>query len=416
LAFGPFRKKAVGIAGGLRQRSGGWFHAARRDAMAGFRRGAARFSAREAPLRRFRLLTSGARLVALARERIMARTPICGPWVWTGAEMARRTDWIWHWRREELAELLAAGRAALATGTRLELMTAADFPLPRTAARLAAIQRDLEEGCGIVNLRGLPAADTPPEVLRAVLWGIGQHLGTPVSQSKYGELLGEVKDTGEKLGQPGSRGYRTGGALRFHTDRSDVVALLCVRQSASGGDSLITSTPAIHNAMLARAPALLDLLFEPWFHSRQQEQRPGEQPWYRNPIFCVHEGRFTSQYSRSYVESAQRFNEVPRLTPRQNEALDLLAALAQELALHTRMEPGDIQLLNNHVTYHARTELVDWEEPARKRLLYRLWLSTPNNRALPDDFAELWGPTQAGVVRGGVVAEAGYRSPADLAA
>lgn len=346
----------------------------------------------------------------------MARTPLSGPWVWTGAEMAARTDWIWHWRPEEIAELLDAARAVLSGGQRLELLTRADFPLPVTAPRLAAIQRDLEEGSGIVNLRGLPAAEVAPELLRVVLWGIGQHLGTPVSQSRFGELLGEVKDTGEKLGQPGSRGYRTGGALRFHTDRSDVVALLCVRQSVSGGDSLIVSTPMIHNAMLERRPELLELLFEPWFHSRQQEQRPGELPWYRNPIFCVHEGRFTSQYSRSYVESAQRFEQVPRLTPQQNEALDMLAALATELALHTRMEPGDIQLLNNHVTYHARTELEDWQEPEKKRLLYRLWLSVPNNRALPDDFAELWGPTRAGVVRGGVVAEAGYRSPADLAA
>jgi hypothetical protein len=346
----------------------------------------------------------------------MAGQALVGPSVWTGAEMAARTDWIWHWRAEERAELLAAAQAALATGRPLEQLDAADFPLPVTAPRLAAIARDLEDGCGIVNLRGLPATAVAPELLRAVLWGIGRHLGMPVSQSRFGELLGEVKDTGEKPGQPGSRGYRTGGPLRFHTDRCDVVALLCVRQSLSGGDSLIVSTPAIHNAMLERAPALLALLFEPWFHSRQQEQRPSERPWYRNPVFTLHEDRFTSQYSRAFIESAQRFEDVPRLTEAQNAALDLLAALATELALHTRMEPGDIQLLNNHVTYHARTELTDHAEPALKRLLYRLWLSVPNSRALPDDFAELWGPTAAGSVRGGVVAEAGYRSPLDLRA
>jgi hypothetical protein len=188
-----------------------------------------------------------------------------------------------------------------------------------------------------------------------------------------------------------------------------------VRQSASGGDSLIVSTPAIHNAMQARRPDLLALLFEPWFHSRQQEQRPGELPWYRNRIFALHKDRFTSQYSRSYVESAQRFPAVPRLTEQQNAALDLLAELAQALALHTRMEPGDIQLLNNHVTYHARTALVDWDDPAQKRLLYRLWLSMPNSRELPGDFDELWGATAAGALRGGVVAEAGYLSPFNLA-
>jgi hypothetical protein len=343
----------------------------------------------------------------------MTRTPLTGPTVWTGAEMARRDDWVWQWSSEEVAELLAAGRAHMLSGRSLERVSAVDFPLPKTAAKLALIACDLEEGSGVVNVRGLPT-NVPTPVLRAVLWGIGRHLGMPVSQSKFGELLGEVTDTGEKLGQPGSRGYRTGGPLRFHTDRCDVVALLCVRQSASGGDSLIVSTPAIHNAMLERRPDLLELLFEPWHHSRQQEQVAGELPWYVNPIFAIHQGRFTSQYSRSFVESAQRFAEVPRLTAAQTEALDMLAMLAQELALHTRMEPGDIQLLNNHVTYHARTALVDHEDPALKRLVYRLWLSMPNSRALPEDFAELWGPTEAGAVRGGVVAAAGYRSPLDL--
>ncbi len=343
----------------------------------------------------------------------MTLSPLTGPAVWNGTTMAARTDWIWPWRAEEVAELLGLARATLAAGTPLERLRAADLPLPVTAPRLAALAEALEAGCGVANLRGLPT-DVAPELLRLVLWIIGLHLGIPVSQSKFGELLGEVRDTGEKLGEPGSRGYRTGGSLRFHTDRCDVVALLCARQSVTGGDSLIVSTPAIHNAMLERRPDLLALLYEPWFHSRQQEQRPGELPWYRNRIFAVHQGKFTSQYSRSFVESAQRFPEVPRLTDQQNEALDLLAALATELALHTRMEPGDIQLLNNHVTYHARTALQDWEAPEQKRLVYRLWLSMPNSRALPADFDELWGATAAGALRGGVVAEAGYLSPLDL--
>ena len=342
------------------------------------------------------------------------QTPLTGPDVWTGAEMANRTDWIWQWRPQEIAELIGAARAIAAAGRPLERLRLADVPLPITAPRLARVAVELETGCGLVNLRGLPD-DVPPDLLRVALWAIGLHLGMPVSQSKFGELLGEVKDTGEKLGQPGSRGYRTGGALRFHTDRCDAVALLCVRQSSTGGDSLIVSTPALHNAMLERRPDLLALLFEPWFHSRQQEQRPGQLPWYRNPIFAIHEGRFTSQYSRSYVESAQRYPEVPRLASAQNEALDLLAELAEALALRTRMQPGDIQLLNNHVTYHARTAFVDRDDPAEKRLLYRLWLSMPNSRALPAGFDELWGATAAGALRGGVVAEAGYRSPLDLA-
>ena len=51
------------------------------------------------------------------------------------------------------------------------------------------------------------------------------------------------------------------GALRWHTDRTDVVALLCVDQARAGGLSEVASALAIHNAMLACRPDLLDELY-----------------------------------------------------------------------------------------------------------------------------------------------------------
>ena len=38
-------------------------------------------------------------------------------------------------------------------------------------------------------------------------------------------------------------------------------------------------------------------------------------------------------------------------------------------------EPGDMQFLENAVILRARTEYEDWEEPARKHHLLRLWLT-----------------------------------------
>ena len=66
------------------------------------------------------------------------------------------------------------------------------------------------------------------------------------------------------------------------------------------------------------------------------------------------------------------------------------------------LRAGDIQLLNNHVTYHARTAFEDDERSGRDRLLYRLWLSTPNSRALPRGFEVLWGSIEPGALRGGI--------------
>ena len=43
--------------------------------------------------------------------------------------------------------------------------------------------------------------------------------------------------------------------------------------------------------------------------------------------------------------------------------------------------PGDIQILNNYVTLHSRTEFVDADDPKLKRHLLRLWLQFPEGRS-----------------------------------
>ena len=93
---------------------------------------------------------------------------------------------------------------------------------------------------------------------------------------------------------------------------------------------------------------------------------------------------------------------MPRLTAAQNEALDLHAAVCGELAFTMDLQPGDLQLLNNHVIYHGRTEYEDADGPDRDRLLLRLWIAPPNSRALPSGFETLWGATEPGAPRGGI--------------
>jgi hypothetical protein len=335
--------------------------------------------------------------------------PIEGPFAWHGKDLARASDWIETLTRPEIAEVETAMREVKRRGLRLERVRRCDFPLPILAERLARIARELEEGRGLVLLRGLPVGKYPEDETRFIVWGIGAHLGIPVSQSANGEFLGEVRDIGVRLGTATSRGYRSNEHLRYHTDRADLVLLLCVRKAEQGGLSRVASSVAIQNAMYRRRPDLHALLYQDLYHSRQGEEGPGEGPFFAKPVFGFCDGRFSSQYSRSFVESAQRFPEVPRLTPAQLEAMDMLAALADELALAMELKPGDIQILNNHVTYHSRTAYVDHEDPARQRLLYRLWLSTPTNRRLPEKFAIIWDRTEPGAVRGGVPSKTGPR-------
>ena len=96
----------------------------------------------------------------------------------------------------------------------------------------------------------------------------------------------------------------TNGGLRFHTDRTDVVGLLCVRQARAGGVSKLASTPAIHNAILARRPDLLDELFQDYWRSRFGEEGTTKETAYPLPIFGLRDGKFTSHYSLTFIEAA----------------------------------------------------------------------------------------------------------------
>jgi len=342
--------------------------------------------------------------------------PLTGSAAWHGRDLARSTDWIRPISAADVAELDAALASVKARGLAWADITREDFPLAGFGAELAAVAHELEHGRGLVLLRGLPVARYTEDELRQLYWGIGTHLGTARNQNAHGELIGEVRDelraygavnqpgVEQKTGAPATSRYkaRSSGPLRFHTDRADVVGLLCVRQARSGGVSKIVSSVAINNAILERRPDLHPLLYQDYYRTREGEERGGDRRWYALPVFGVREGRFTSQYSRTFVEAAQRIPEIPRMTPAQDEALDLLAEMAEELCFEMELRPGDIQLLNNHVTYHARTAFEDDEAAGRDRLLYRLWLSMPNSRALPPGFEVLWGSIEPGALRGGI--------------
>jgi hypothetical protein len=339
--------------------------------------------------------------------------PIIGPEAWRGEELARTTDWIRPFSDAAIRELDGALRAVQARGVDWPRITRADFPLPGLGSELAAVARELEDGRGVVLLRGLPVERYTEEELRHLYWGLGTHLGTPRYQNARGELIGEVRDELRAYGavredamNHGTRTSRakarSSGPLRYHTDRADVVALLCVRQARRGGTSKVVSAVAISNEILARRPDLHALLWQDYYRSRQGEEVGGDRRYYALPVFAARAGRFTTQYSRTFVEAAQRVAEVPRLTAAQDEALDMLADVAEELSCEMTLEPGDIQLLNNHVIYHARTAYEDHPEPGRDRLLLRLWLSMPNSRALPQGFEVLWGSIEPGALRGGI--------------
>ena len=341
-------------------------------------------------------------------------TPITGPEAWLGRDMAASTAWIRPFAPSAIDEIDAAVRELQRRGLAWPKFGREDFPLPTFGRELEAVLEELEHGRGFVLFRGLPVERYTDEELKTVYWGLGAHLGHQRYQNAMGELIGEVRDENRRygevrepsmdptLGRSSRNKARSAGPLRFHTDRCDVVSLLCVRQAKAGGLSKIVSAVSVSNEILKRRPDLHALLVQDYWRSRQGEEAGGENKVFPLPIFCLHEGKFTTQYSRTFVEAAQKLPDVPRTTAAQEEALDLHAELCEELCFTMELQPGDWQLLNNHVIYHGRTHYEDGTGADQDRLLLRLWLATPNSRALPAGYLPIWGTTAAGVPRGGI--------------
>ncbi len=344
------------------------------------------------------------------------RQPISGPFVWTGAEIDANDRWVDRLTDTQVAAIAEGVREFADTGLPWQVAGKGNLPLKGLDDLLTRMRDELEDGTGLFRLRGLPVERFSLEELQAFYLSFGEHIGQPVSQSLAGQRLMHIEDEGTRsnsygviaTGEAGqnfrssrSRAMSTAG-LRFHTDRCDVVSLLCVSQARKGGHSRIASVPAVHNALLERRPDLLDELFTPYPRSRFGEEESDAAAYYMLPVFAMHDGKFTSHYSRTYIEAAQSNPDVPRLRDRQSEALDVLADIATELSYEMTLRPGDIQLLNNHVVYHARDPFEDDVAGGKKRLLLRLWLAMSNSRALPQSYEVLFGHIEPGALRGGI--------------
>jgi len=328
-----------------------------------------------------------------------------GPAAWFGRDLQDDDSWIEQLSAEEVAELLAALAVVEERHVSMLDMTAEDFPLPTLGARMQSLAQELDKGRGFWLLRGLPIDDVTERQAAFIYWGLGLHMGTPVSQNARGHLLGHVTDEGvDYKTDSGARGYQTRLRLPYHTDSSDIVGLLCLKPAKSGGLSSVASTTTVFNEVIRRRPDLAHLWFEQWYYDRRNEQQPGAKPYFTTQLATTSDGYLSIRYVRSFLDSAQRHDEVPRRTAEETEFLDLIDEIAHEegTALHMDFRPGDIQFVCNYTTFHSRTSYEDHDDPAEKRHLLRLWLTLHEGRPLPDDFGR--GKTFGSFGRGGIPA------------
>ncbi len=327
------------------------------------------------------------------------------PAAWIGADLAASPE---RWTRvlspAEISEIESAANGVLSRDSVIGQISPASFPLPRVSQVLKAIRTELQNGLGFSLITGLPIERYSIEMAATIFCGIGSHLGSARSQNANGHVLGHVIDVGADSNDPGTRIYQTSERQTFHTDSSDCVGLLCLREAMEGGDSLLVSTMTLYNQMMLRRPDLAELLFEPVATDRRGEIPAGQKPYFMIPVLSWHAGHLTGQYQRQYIESAVRFEDVPALTETYVEALDLFDRIAGDPRFHLRMRlrGGDMQFVYNHTNLHDRTGFRDWPDRGRRRHLLRLWLALPGDRPLPPVFAERYGSIKIGD-RGGIM-------------
>jgi Taurine catabolism dioxygenase TauD, TfdA family len=311
------------------------------------------------------------------------RTPVVGRSAWRPRDFRNRDAYTVDLTDAQMRGLDAARAASRRRTDTTESITAEDFALGSLAADVAAWRDEVLHGRGFVVLRGLDRERYSEADLTAIFWGLGAHIGRAVSQSPMGDRIGHVTDVGGRDRR--ERAYRSSRELTLHTDRCDVIGMLCIEPAWRGGVSGYASVHTVHNDILASRPALLEPLFRGFRCHRRAEQLPGEPPITpeRVPVLSECEGELSVVFLRAYIEMAAQELGEP-LRDEDIAALDYFEEVARrpDVKLEFTLDAGEAIFFNNCTMLHNRTAFEDDPAGRRKRHLLRLWLMLDGRRPL----------------------------------
>jgi len=310
---------------------------------------------------------------------IMHTSQITGKNVWKGADFRKDDSWIHHLTRDEIEAMDNMLADLHMRGAIFPNITKDDIDIVAATSSLDAIIDELQNGRGFALLRGLPIDRYNDDQINTIYYAIGLYMGQPVSQNPKGDLLGQVINVGDSS-KKDTRVYETNLYLPYHTDPSDVVALLCVRKAKLGGMSSLVSAAAIYNEIISHQPELLGIFYSPFHTAHLGEDK-------MSPIFSFHDGKLSCRYLRQYIELGFEQMGIP-LSRIEQEALDLFdnIMMAPDMRIDMMLEPGDIQFANNYAVLHSRTAFEDHDEQDQRRKKLRLWLKMESARKLAPDF------------------------------
>ncbi len=319
-------------------------------------------------------------------------TPCTEKSAWTAAELAADPNWNRRLSDDEISELERVSEALISAGKYAPNIRFDDVSSPVLSKLADWIAEELEFGRGCVVLRGLDVDRYERRQVETMYWLLSVLFSTPMHQNPDGEMIAEVTDKGLDYNDPLVRGYKSKQKLFFHCDGLDIVSLLCLQPSMSGGESQIASSMAVYNEILTHHPEYLPVLYEGFHFNLRGEGKAGEShpvTEHKVPVYSWCDGRLSCRYLRKAIVEGQEFVGEP-ISDLAKEALDYIQDLcaSDKYRFDMPFDKGDIQILNNYVTLHSRAAFEDWPEASRKRNLLRLWMNMRNGRKLDPKFAD----------------------------
>ncbi|KAB8226114.1 hypothetical protein BDV33DRAFT_186908 [Aspergillus novoparasiticus] len=300
-----------------------------------------------------------------------------GSLVWDPRSLANTYDWNYHLTAEELDEINNALRHFKYTSAALNKpmgeLSPVTFPLPKLHRALREISHEVHNGHGFKVLRGLPVDNYTREENVIIYAGLSSHVA-PIRgrqdskwQGKPADILvAHVKDLSQGRDSQDIPGpVVTADKQVFHTDAGDIIALFCLSEGESGGESFLASTCHVYNVLAARRPDLIRTLSEPWpfddFAPTGDVYKLRPLLYYQ-PATETDPERLIIQYSRRNLtgyRDCKRSAKIPPLTEAQAEALDAVHFTAEENSISLDFHKGDIQFANNLSILHARAAFTD---------------------------------------------------------
>lgn len=163
--------------------------------------------------------------------------------------------------------------------------------------------------------------------------------------------------------------------LGFHTDSSDVLALLSVKPAlGGGGETKLASVRRVYDVIKGERPDLLALLEDDWHFDRRG--RPGPQMVTRPIFFHDNDGTVGCYHSPRTARATPGLNGW-ELSALQHEALDLLdeVLVRPEVEYKLAMRGGDLLVVLNSRILHGRAAYADLGGPDDARQMLRVWLT-----------------------------------------